>query len=193
MDLMARWRDGDQQAATELFRRYVDRLIALVRSRLAGKVAHRIDPEDVVQSVYRTFFADVRDGRYLVERGGDMWQLLVTITLHKVNDQIRRNKSEKRDFQKEQGFGSEDSLIRMQAHLLAHEPSPLEAVALAEEVEQIMRRLEPIERRMLELRLQGFTIDEIAADTHCGERTVRYALDEVKQQLHRWSVANFGS
>src|SRR5262249_17101191 len=111
--LVARWHQGDQQAAAELFRRYVDRLIALARSRLSGKVAQRVDPEDVVQSVYRTFFADVRDGRYLRDRGGDMWQLLVTITLHKVNDQIRRNKSDKRDFQKEQSFSSEDSLIRM--------------------------------------------------------------------------------
>jgi len=33
-NLVARWRDGDQQAAAELFRRYAERLVGLVRRRL---------------------------------------------------------------------------------------------------------------------------------------------------------------
>jgi DNA-directed RNA polymerase specialized sigma24 family protein len=59
----------------------------------------------------------------------------------------------------------------------------MEAVALADEVEQIMRDLKPLYRRILELRLQGYNIDEIAAATQSGERTVRRVLDQVKQQL----------
>src|SRR5436305_1291848 len=89
--LVARWRAGDQQAAAELFRRYADRLIALARSRLSARLARRIDPEDVVQSAYRSFFGDTRAGRYDVGRAGDLWQLLVTITLHKVQLQVKRN------------------------------------------------------------------------------------------------------
>ena len=37
--LLARCRNGDQQAAAELFRRYADRLIALARSRLSARLA----------------------------------------------------------------------------------------------------------------------------------------------------------
>src|SRR5262249_61199873 len=77
--LVARWREGDQQAAAELFRRYADRLVALAKSRLSQKMARRVDPEDVVQSVYRSFFAETKEGRYEFERGGDLWHLLVTI------------------------------------------------------------------------------------------------------------------
>src|ERR1700679_4129725 len=60
-DLLARWRAGDQQAATEMFHRYANRLILLARSRLSPRLSHRVDPEDVVQSAYRSFFADTRD------------------------------------------------------------------------------------------------------------------------------------
>ena len=67
-NLVARWRAGDQQAATELFSRYANRLIALARKRLSDKLAGHIDPEDVVQSVYRSFFADAREGRYAKSR-----------------------------------------------------------------------------------------------------------------------------
>src|ERR1700722_1524252 len=89
--LVARWRQGDQQAAAELFQRYANRLIALARSRLSTKMARRVAPEDLVQSVYRCFFANTRAGRYDLERGGDLWQLLVRIALHKLGDHIRRN------------------------------------------------------------------------------------------------------
>jgi hypothetical protein len=38
-NLVARWRDGDQQAAAVLFQRYADRLIGLARSRLLKPAA----------------------------------------------------------------------------------------------------------------------------------------------------------
>src|SRR5947209_1095765 len=82
-DLMARWRDGDQQAAGELFRRYADRLRALARTRLSARLARHVDPEDVVQSAYRSFFSGARSDRYALRRSGDLWRLLVSITLHK--------------------------------------------------------------------------------------------------------------
>src|SRR5262245_56157693 len=184
-DLLARWGRGDGQAGAELFRRYVDRLIALVRSRLAAKLSQRVDREDIVQSAYRSFFASARDNRYALQRDSDLWQLLVTFTLRKLNDQVRRNSSAKRAVGREHNFGTEDNLYGLQASLLAREPSPVEAVALADEVEQLMRALEPRNRRILELRLQGCNIDEIAAETHCGERTVRYALQKVKELLRQ--------
>jgi DNA-directed RNA polymerase specialized sigma24 family protein len=46
-----------------------------------------------------------------------------------------------------------------------------------------MSKLEPLERRMLEMRLQGYNLEEIAAATQRTERTVRRALTEVKQLL----------
>jgi RNA polymerase sigma-70 factor (ECF subfamily) len=184
--LVARWRAGDQRAAAELFRRYADRLIALARSRLSTRMAQRIDPEDVVQSAYRSFFADSRDDRYDVERGGDLWQLLVTITLHKLHHHVTQASAQKRAVERECHFGSEDSLLGIQAHLSAHEPSPMEAVALSELLEQVMRQLDPRERRMLELRLQGYNLDEIATQTQLSRRTVKRVLKEVKERLQHW-------
>jgi RNA polymerase sigma factor (sigma-70 family) len=191
--LVERWRQGDQQAAAELFRRYAERLVALARSRLSRKESQRVDPEDIVQSVYRSFFTDTREGRYELQRGGDLWRLLVTITLHKVQNQVQRLKTKKRAVAREQAFASEDSLMMLQSHLAAQEPSPLEAVLLADQVEQLMRGLEAVERRMLEMRLQGHSIDEIAAAVRCGERTVRRALTEIKQRLQTWQAGEAGS
>jgi RNA polymerase sigma-70 factor (ECF subfamily) len=182
-NLVERWRQGDQGAAAELFQRYATRLVALARSRLSDRLSRHMDPEDVVHSAYRSFFAHARAGRFDLERGGDLWQLLVTMTLHKLQHQVERYAAQKRSVQREQHFGSEDSLLGMQAHLLARAPSAQEAAALAEQLELLMRGFTPLERRMLELRLQGHNLDEIATQTGRSEATVRRLLDRVKRQL----------
>lgn len=95
-ELLTRWQRGDHQAAAELYHRYASRLIGLARSRLSSQLARRIDPEDVVQSVYRSFLAAARDGHYEVQNGAGLWHLLVTITLHKLHDQVDRLATRKR-------------------------------------------------------------------------------------------------
>jgi RNA polymerase sigma-70 factor, ECF subfamily len=185
--LLARWRAGDQEAATELFHRYSMRLVALVRGRLTAKVSPRLDAEDVVQSVYRSFFAASRAGRYELQRGGDLWQLLVTIALHKMQNQVRRNRRAKRSIDREHGFGTEDSFLSLGTAAAASYPAPEEAMALVEELELLLSRLKPIERRVVEMRLQGGKLEEIAAATQRSERTVCRILDGVKGYLREAS------
>jgi RNA polymerase sigma-70 factor (ECF subfamily) len=174
--LLEQWRAGDQEAAGELFRRYANRLIALARSRLSPRLAQRIDPEDVVQSAYRSFFIGARNGQYDLERGGDLWRLLVAITLHKLHDQAKHHRAGKRDLHAESANGT----------ATAREPSPVEALTLVDQLEQVMRRLEPKQRHMLELRLQGYTFEEIAAEVRLSRRTVCRTLERVKQWLEVW-------
>ena len=59
-DLMARLRAGDEGAADLIFQQYARRLVGLARRRLTHDVQAKMDPEDVLQSVFRTFF--VRHG-----------------------------------------------------------------------------------------------------------------------------------
>ncbi|OAI53138.1 hypothetical protein AYO44_16270 [Planctomycetaceae bacterium SCGC AG-212-F19] len=185
-DLLASWQGGDQQAATELFQRYAGRLVALVRNRLSPRLARRIDPEDVVQSAYRCFFAEARDCTLVVNAGQDLWQLLATFTLHKLQRQVQWHSAQKRALAREHHFGSEDTLFRLQPHLAAPEPSPAEAVALVADMEQLLEQLDASERLILELRLDGCKLTEIAARAGCTERTVRRILDRIRQQLGHW-------
>src|SRR5262249_27654834 len=100
--LVARWQAGDQQAAAELFHRYAVRLIALASSRLSSRLATRVDPEDLVQSAYRSFFSGAREGQYELQQSGDLWRLLLVITLRKLHDQVRRHTRAKRDVDAQQ-------------------------------------------------------------------------------------------
>ena len=181
--LLEQWRAGSQEAARQLFHLYVGRLTALARSRLSPKLARRFDAEDVVQSAYRSFFAAARGNAYDLKHGGDLWQLLVAITLHKLQNKVHHHKAKKRAFGAERSFGSEDSLLGINAQRLAQGPSPGEAVALVDELEHIMKSLEPVPRRVLELRLQGYGHYEIATQVGRSVPTVRRILDRCKARL----------
>jgi RNA polymerase sigma factor (sigma-70 family) len=179
IDLLSRYRQGDEAAATELYRRYVEQLAAVARGQLSSKIAARLDPEDVVQSAYRSFFIRAREGEYVLQRGGDLWRLLVGIVRNKALAQVERHTAARRTFRREERFDHAGAPLAELA-ALAHEPSPEEASVASELLVEIMAELTPAQRQVLELRLQGFTLDEIAAATGRCERTVRRWLESIK-------------
>ena len=138
-ELLSRVRDGNSRAAGEIFDRYLRRLIELARQRISPKLARRIDPQDVVQSAYRSFFVHARDGRFVLERAGDLWRLLAGITLNKLHRQVERHTAGRRDIGKEEDAGGK--IGSMEA--VSPEPTPDEAAVMAEELERVMQRACP--------------------------------------------------
>jgi RNA polymerase sigma-70 factor (ECF subfamily) len=179
--LIERYRADDSQAATELFQRYVARLTALVRARMSPKLAQRFDPEDVVQSAYRTFFARAKEGEFELKRGGDLWRLLAAITIHKLGKQIERHVAAKRAIGAEQRDPS--NADRPFADSPSTRPSAEDEAMLHEEVEQLMCGLDESQCQMLWMRLAGYRLEEIAAETQRSERTVRRLLDKVRDRM----------
>jgi RNA polymerase sigma factor (sigma-70 family) len=176
-EILQRYRDGDERAADELFSRYVGRLTLLARSRLSPTLASRTDPEDIVLSAYRSFFIAARAGRFTLSRSGDLWRLLVAITLHKVYRQARQHRSER------QSLAALGEALAANGHPFSREPSPDEALALTDELESVLSQLDPFARRVLELRLQDRPLSEIAEDVGRSERTVRRTLSEIRSRL----------
>ena len=182
-ELLARWRNGDEQAAGVLFDRYAQRLLALARSRLADQLNPRFDAEDVVQSALRSFFSGAHDGRFVLEHAGDLWRLLVAITLHKLQHQVARHTAQKRSVERECPLEGIGRIREADLEVLATEPSPEDTVALAHEVAHVFSVLDPFHRQVLQMRLQGNLLDEIAATAECSQRTVRRAIDDIKRYL----------
>jgi RNA polymerase sigma-70 factor (ECF subfamily) len=192
--LVARWKDGDQDAARELFLRYSERLIALVRNRLSDKLSPRLDAEDVVQSVYRCFFSNARDNRCVLEQSGDLWRLLVTMAMHMLLDQAKRQHAGRRSVQRE--AGSVDAFpddFGLNAELLSREPSPDDAVAVLEELELLLRGLDPVHRHIVELRLQGHGTTEIAATVDRSRQMVALVLKRAHERLSQRFLDHNGS
>lgn len=185
--LMVRLRSGEDSAAREVFVRFASRLAGLARRHLDARLAVKVDPEDVVQSAYKSFFLRQREGGLDVGTWDGLWGLLTMITLRKCADRAAYYRADKRDVGRETATGNpEDSAPAVVDLALDREPLPDEAAALAETVESLFRAIDdPDERAILELSLQGHTATEISERLGRAERSVRRLREHIRKRLER--------
>jgi RNA polymerase sigma-70 factor (ECF subfamily) len=82
-DLMARLRAGDRDASALVFERFTRRLIGLARAHLDARLRQKVDPEDVLQSAYKSFFIRHARGEFDIDGWDGLWALLTVITVRK--------------------------------------------------------------------------------------------------------------
>ena len=175
--LTERLRDGDAGAAEEVFARDARRLAALAQRLLSRRVAARVGGEDVVQSVFRTFFRRCAGGEFRIDGSADLWRLLATITVRKARANARRHRAGRRDVNAE---AAGDGILE---NALAGEPGPAEAAALVDQIDALLRDLPPWYARLLDLRLQGRSAAEAAEELNVSRQTVYRALALLRQRL----------
>ncbi|HEV3204350.1 MAG TPA: sigma-70 family RNA polymerase sigma factor [Gemmataceae bacterium] len=184
-ELMARLRKGDQDAATEIFNRFTRQLITLARSRLDQLLRQKLDPEDVLQSVYRSFFDRHAQGQYDFQNWDTLWGILTLITIRKCGHRLEYYRAACRDIQREIADPLAPDITGTGWDAVARDPTPAEAAQLTETIEQLMAGLTDRERDMVSLRLQGHTAPEISTQVGRTERTVQRVLQRVKKKLVR--------
>jgi len=184
-ELLERLREGEEDAARQIFEQYAKRLIGLARVHLDSAVRRKVDPEDVVQSVFKSFFVRMGKGQFDLENTDGLWSLLVVITLRKCGHKVRDLHRQRQDIRKETAPRQADDEAASSWQALAPGPTPLEAAILAETVEQVFGGLKERERLIVELHLQGHEIAEIQAQVQRSEYTVRDVLTRVRKRLEK--------
>ncbi len=187
LDLVQRWRLGDQDAARLIVENYLDQLVNLARRHLNHKLAGRVDPEDIVQSVFRTFFCRAREGQFNFAEQDDMIKLLVRITMNKTLRQVARHRAAKRDPGMEAPQDDEGDRLK---ELLDSAPTPDVTAAFLDQLEHLFNRIPPIARQILDLRQKGHTNDEICKLLGIrDDRTIRRILEHVKEMARNDGLA----
>jgi RNA polymerase sigma factor (sigma-70 family) len=172
--LLAPAQAGDPAAVQQLWERYFRRLVGLARKRLRGAAPAGGDAEDVALSAFTSFWRNAERGRFpqLADRDG-LWRLLVVITARKAAHLLR---DEQHEPQAPGGAAGPDL-----ERLLSRGPTPELAAQMAE---RYRRLLESLGDRDLELvavwRMEGYTVEEIAARLGCVARTVKRKLGLIR-------------
>jgi DNA-directed RNA polymerase specialized sigma24 family protein len=130
--LLERAAAGDQDAARELYSRYFRRLLGLARSRLDGLERQKVEAEDVVQSAFKSFFVLLEDGQFSLDESGDVWPLLVRITLRKCGHKLEHWSAVCRDTNRDATPPPSPDDSHAVWEPIACGPSPLEGVIFAE-------------------------------------------------------------
>lgn len=183
-EVMARLRTGDAEAAARVFHQFAQRLVALARTRLSSRLRQKVDPEDVLQSVYKSFFLRHELGQFQLENWDSLWAILTVITLRKCSRCAERFHTDRRDVDREV-HAAEGPEAEPGGGLLSREPTPLQASILTETVENLLSGLEGRERDVVQLSLQGYSVEEISTQVGRTRRTVQRLLKRIKDDLQR--------
>jgi RNA polymerase sigma-70 factor (ECF subfamily) len=178
-ELLERFQNGDREAAGLLYERYADRLRALTRRKSSAALACRLDPDDIVQSVFRNFFHAAREGGYDVPPGEDLWKLLLVIALNKIRARGTFHRAAKRDVRRTRRIDGMDPYALAKENPLGK--SGVTFLKMA--ADEALAQLPPLQRHIVELRMQGYQVHEIAKLTGRSLRTVERTLQHCRQHL----------
>lgn len=178
-------KDGDSAAANHIWCHYFDRLVRSVRTRLQGQNRAVSDEEDIVLSVFDSFYTAAENGRFpdLSDRG-DLWRLLLRMSARKVVDKRRHDQRQRRGGNVEVHSlnQADDSVIEA----IGDEPSPEMVLMMQESVEEVFSHLGVGQLRELAVaKLEGYSNAELAQCFGCSERTIERRLHLIREKCQQ--------
>jgi RNA polymerase sigma-70 factor (ECF subfamily) len=176
--ILARIRDGDENAAREFLRRYEAKVRLVVRRQLPRLLRSRFDSQDFLQSVWGSFFRRMKASPTELEDTENLVAFLARAARNKVIDEYRRASSHKQDIRREESIWEAAG-----PRELADSSDPPIEVAQASEAFGRLRGLVPEDRRMvLDLKAGGLSTREIGARLGLSERTVRRVIEDLRRR-----------
>ncbi|MCA9218093.1 MAG: sigma-70 family RNA polymerase sigma factor [Planctomycetales bacterium] len=156
IDLVAR---GDLEAQDRLCRQYEPKLRIVARVLLGPALRPHLDTMDLVQSVHRSLLVGLRDQKFDVSSPEKLVGLASTIVRRKIARKWRRHRRQQRIGGAARESGSLADAINL---LSSPDGGPEEVAQYKDQVEHLCNSLTETERRMLDMRLEGYTSAEVA-------------------------------
>lgn len=179
---------ANHEAAARLWGTYESRLLSLAALHLSKAVRRVSDPEDVVASVFESFFERAARGGLPPDANrDDLWRLLSTIVQYKAVSHTRREMRLKRGGGRRVDAISPDGERDWLAESPTPELTPDVAAEVAETVERILSILDQQQREIILLKLEGYLDREIAERLGVSIPTIERRLRLIRSQWKDWS------
>jgi len=174
-ELMSRIRDGDAEAMEQVCLRYSDAIRHVVRRKLRQRLRTQYDSVDFVQAVWASVVGVPREDFHF-ETPADLVRFLARLATHKVIDAYRQRRAQKNYCEREVPLESPSALP-------GREPTPSQNAIAGERLQKMIDALTPAQRRILALRRQGHTHQEIADQLGIDVKTVQRILSCLERNL----------
>jgi RNA polymerase sigma-70 factor (ECF subfamily) len=166
---------------------YLKRLVAIAWRRLSSRVRQKVDPEEVVNSVFRSFLRREAAGVSPLQDGQDLWLSLAELT-HVKCSKLNRH------FLGTKGFNAALEVPLQhstQGGEHGHEPvayasAPEAPVIMADYLEALLHDLPEEQKKLAELLLGDCSVRQIAEEFGWSERTTGRRKKEVLERIIRW-------
>jgi RNA polymerase sigma-70 factor (ECF subfamily) len=175
--LLRRLRKGEESAATALYLRYARRLLALAQARTSSELAAKEEADDIVQSVFKSFFRKASAGLYDVPAGEELWNLLLVITINKIRAKGNYHRAAKRDMRLSAGEPALDAVASESAD------NEMALTELRMVIDEILKDLAEKSVEIVELRIGGLEVNEIVTRAKRSKRSVERVLQDFRERL----------
>ena len=178
---------ADHDAASRLWAHFCQRLMVFARSRMSPSTRRIYDEEDAAVSAFRSLCRGIEAQRFPdVGDRGNLWALLVVITSRKIANQYRYEHQQRRNANQTLTESilqrSDGSCIGVLQSLPTQEPTPAFAAEVADMSEYLMSQLQESElQRIVLLKLEGHTNDDVAEQLNITRRTVQRKLERIRR------------
>jgi RNA polymerase sigma-70 factor (ECF subfamily) len=178
-DLLSRARNGDEAAMEQIARTYESDIRIAARVHLGPALRPYLDSIDLVQSVHRSLLVGLRNEKFELSNLGSLIALAVKMVRRKVAHQWRRHRRQMRLT----GTDSADHPADVLASLSRRHTNPAAAVEVREALNRLWQELDADDRRLLELRMQGYTTAETAGEMGVSPEALRVRLHRLRKRL----------
>lgn len=187
-ELLENLKDGESEAENLLWRRFIDRLMAVSRRKLRGFRKRAVDEEDVAIEAFDAFFRGTRDGRFLdLNDRHDLWTVLLMLTERKALQAIRKELAEKRGGGLLRGESVFENLLQDcsggQGIAGVESRGDIASDLFTSEVRDRLTELEDETMKKIALmKLEGYENLDIGSSLNISLRTVERKLNLIRKQ-----------
>jgi RNA polymerase sigma-70 factor (ECF subfamily) len=186
-DLLTRAARGDPAALDALVAQYETKVRTVARVLLGPALRPYLDSADLAQSVHKSIVTGLRENKFTFAGPDQLVGLALTVLRRKAAKHWRHLQRQRRL----SGDGTDrsgDDLPGVLAALSSPGTDPAADAQYRDHLDQLCTHLDDAERRILDLRLDGYTPSEIADKIGVSRVALRVRLTRLRQRLRAAEV-----
>ncbi len=169
----------------ELLGKYETKVRLVARVLLGPALRPYLDSLDLVQSVHGSLLRGLREETFVISTPEHLVALALTLVRRKVAQKWRHLQRQQR---LSGGAAETGCLPDVLTSLSSPQDDPVRAAQFKDQVVHLSANLKETERRLLELRLQGYTLTEVAHELGLTPVALRVRLTRLRQRLRAAGV-----
>jgi RNA polymerase sigma-70 factor (ECF subfamily) len=184
--LLARARQGDQDALAALVRLYEPEIRRVAHYRLGPALRPYLETLDLVQSVHRSLLPRLRRQEFNLSTPENLIGLAVRMLVRKVSRHSRRVRRQQELLERRLDLGGAGDF---QVAFRLPEGDPARVALLRDLLRHVSSQLDDeLDRRLLELRLEGHGTASAARELGLDPDSLRVRLHRLRQRLRQAGV-----